>query len=314
MNRNAQTRPHFSVIVPVYNAQDTIEATIASIREQDDEDFELILIDDGSTDDSLLRMLRQAGRDPRIRLVAQQNAGVSAARNHGLQLASGRLMAFCDADDLWHPAKLAWHRAAHEADRTLAISYARIAFLEATAHDRPRSRTMSSVPRGDLTMQQIISENPVCTASNLVTTREAFDRIGAFDVGMDYAEDQEWLARAVALGERARGIDELLVGYRLSPGGLSVNLGAMYAGWRRVVELHASDADSASAEAIYCRYLARRSLRSGNPPAEARYYAMRGIALSPRAFLSDLKRGGSTLLAAITAPAIPMTLRQRIFA
>lgn len=310
----ANQRPTFSVIVPVFNAAATIRETIASIREQDEEDFELILVDDGSTDNSLAIMLLEAGRDPRIKLVSQANAGVSAARNNGAAMARGRLLAFCDADDLWHVEKLAAHRAMHEAAPDIGASYARIAFLESVGKGCPRSRTESTVPAGPLTLSLIVGENPVCTASNLVVTQEVFDRVGGFAEGMQFAEDQEWLARAVRSGERIKGLDKLLVGYRLSPRGLSVNLEGMYAGWRELMALHANGEDMAAAEALYCRYLARRSLRSGNPPAEARRFALRGMSIDRSAFLADFRRGLPTLFGALAAFAIPATLRQRLFA
>ncbi len=310
----AQDRPTISVIVPVYNAAATIEDTIASISSQTLEDFELILVDDGSSDDSLLKMLRLAGSDPRIKLVAQRNAGVSAARNRGAAIAQGELLAFCDSDDLWHPEKLSVHLAFHRANRAHAASYAQIAFVEMQCSASPQKRTLSTVAAGDLTIAQIIGENPVCTTSNLVVTRAAFDRVGSFIVGMNYAEDQEWLARAVTQGERISGIDELLVGYRLSPSGLSVNLEQMYAGWRELTALYGADEDTAAAEAVYCRYLARRALRGGNPPADARRYALRGLSLNPSAFLSDMRRGGATLIAAFAAGAMPSSVRQRLFA
>lgn len=304
-------QPYFSVIVPVHNAAATIHETIASILAQSDSDFELIVIDDGSTDDSLVQLLRLAGKDERIRVVAQANAGVSAARNNAVSIAKGRLLAFCDADDLWKEHKLSRHRTLHEASPDIVISYGQIAFLQPDAR---RSRTVSSVPAGDLSITAIISENPVCTTSNLVVTRQAFNRIGGFAEGMQYAEDQEWLARAVSMGERAVGIDELLVGYRLSPGGLSVNLERMYKGWRELVALHGDGERTNAAEAIFCRYLARRSLRSGNPPAEARRYVLRGLALDRKAFLSDIRRGATTLIAAFSAGLLPGSIRQRIFA
>lgn len=307
-------RPTFSVIVPLYNSAATIRETIASIREQEEENFELIVVDDGSTDDGLSIMLREASRDPRIKLVAQPNAGVSAARNNGASLARGRLLAFCDADDIWHPAKLSHHRALHDGDPDISASYAKTAFLEEREEDRPRSRTVSSIHSGPLTVEQIIGENPVCTASNIVVTREAFERIGGFTVGMNFAEDQEWLARAAKGCEPIVGIEQVLVGYRLSPDGLSVNLAQMYAGWRKVVALHAGGQDVSSAEALYCRYLARRSLRNGHSPAEARYYALRGMSLDHAAFLSDFRRGGATLAASLSAFAIPAPMRQRLFA
>lgn len=308
------SRPVFSVIVPVYDAAATIGQTVASILAQTEPDFELILIDDGSRDDGLAIMLRLAASDQRIRLVSQANAGVSAARNYGISLSRAQLIAFCDADDLWHPHKLAQHRAFHARYPGVAVSYARIAFLEGDAADGLHSRTQSTVPARELDVAAIIAENPVCTCSNLVVTRSVVDRIGGFAAGMRYAEDQEWLARAARMGERIAGIDELLVGYRLSPGGLSVNLERMYEGWRELVALHAAGQDVSAAEAVFCRYLARRSLRSGNAASEARRYALRGLSLDRGAFLSDLRRGGSTLIAALAAGAIPSSIRQRVFA
>lgn len=314
MNRTANTAPYFTVIIPVYNAVHTIVETIAGVLAQTERSFELILIDDGSNDDSLRKMLQFAGQDTRIKLIAQANTGVSAARNNGAQEARGQVIAFCDADDFWHPRKLALHRQLHEMQADCAISYGQIEFLETAQSRRARRTTFSTVPPGDLSLAQIIGENPVCTASNLVVTRDAFFRIGGFAAGMNYAEDQEFLARSVSMGERITGIDELLVGYRLSPDGLSVNLEAMYAGWRELVALHAGGRDMSEAEAIFCRYLARRSLRNGNAPREARRYALRGLSLSRAAFMSDLRRGGATLFAALAASALPSAIRQRVFA
>lgn len=304
----------FSVIVPVYNAEHTVAATVERIRAQTIDDIEIILVDDGSTDASLHVLLRQAEADQRIRLVSQSNGGVSEARNTGLALAKGRYIAFCDADDLWEHDKLACHLAFHRANPALAASYAQIAFLPAAAADCTCAQTFSTVPEGPLTVEQILSENPVCTTSNLVVTRSAMDRIGGFSETMNYAEDQEWLARAVSQGEQIVGIPTMLVGYRLSLGGLSVDLEKMYDGWVRLATLYGDGQLTSSAEAVFCRYLARRALRSGNQPSHARHYAFRGLRLDARAFLRDTKRGVSTLIAAVFAQFMPSRLRIHLFA
>ena len=95
--------PLFSVIVPVYNTEQTIEKCINSILRQGVEDFELILIDDGSTDSSLLICQDYASRDPRIILFSQNNKGVSTARNKGIELSSGNYLVFIDSDDYVDP-------------------------------------------------------------------------------------------------------------------------------------------------------------------------------------------------------------------
>lgn len=95
--------PLFSVIVPVYNAEQTIEKCINSILVQSVEDFELILIDDGSADSSLLICQNYASRDSRIILFSQSNKGVSSARNKGIELSSGDYLVFVDSDDYVDP-------------------------------------------------------------------------------------------------------------------------------------------------------------------------------------------------------------------
>jgi GT2 family glycosyltransferase len=308
------TAPHFSVIIPMFNAVGSLAGTIASVLDQSDQDFELIIVDDGSADNSLAVALAMAAGDDRIRVVAQANAGPAAARNLGVDLARGQLLAFLDADDVWHPEKLACHRAFHSANSDAGVSYARIAFLEAGRAAGTTARTLSTVPAGPLSVTQLIGENPVCTTSNIVVTRDCMAAVGGFRRAMGYAEDQEWLARVAAAGFGVCGIDRLLVEYRLSPAGLSSNLRRMYRGWRRLAHQHRASIDLGAAEAIYCRYLARRALRSGGPAADAVYFAARGMRSSAAAFLADRRRGGLTLAGALFGLLLPAATRARLFA
>ncbi len=315
------SKPHFSVIIPVYNAAATLTATVRSVLAQSEADFELLLLDDGSSDaETLPLMLRLAMLDERIRAVAHANCGVAATRNAGAALARGQWLAFCDADDLWHPDKLARHRAVHAADARLAGSYARVAFIAADAgcadaRATTPARSSSAIIPGILSLMDLMAENPVCTTSNLVVAKAVFEATGGFKVGMSFAEDQEWLIRTVAQHHALIGIDELLVDYRLSPAGLSVNLEGMYAGWRALADDHLADpALRDAAEALYCRYLARRALRAGSAPQQAWAYALRGLRLDRHAFLADRRRGLMTLASAACAPMLPRALRLRAFA
>lgn len=306
--------PHFSVIVPVFNAAKQLEATVASILTQSDGDFELLLIDDGSTDNSLTLMLRLSERDERIHVVSHDNAGVAATRNLGIELSRGMLIAFCDADDLWHRQKLAKHRELHAQQPDCAASYARIAFIDPDATDDGAAKTQSTIKPGHLSVEDLLGENPVCTTSNLVVKRAIFNEVGNFREGMHFAEDQQWLVRAAHLGQAIVSIDAVLVDYRLSADGLSVNLEQMYRGWRDFVSDYQAPAEARSAEALYCRYLARRALRSGARPRQAIRFAARGLALDARAFLGDARRGGFTLLAVALSPFLPRPMRLRLFA
>jgi glycosyltransferase involved in cell wall biosynthesis len=304
----------FSVIIPVFNAAKTIEATIGSVLRQTFANFEIIAVNDGSTDESLQTLLRLASIDPRVRVVSQENQGVAATRNFGVSLAKGSLLAFLDADDIWHSDKLARHFAFHDSDADIDASYARIAFLEGGDKTSSKPRTTSSVRPGCLTVQDLLAENPVCTMSNLVVRRDVFERIGDFREDMSFAEDQEWLARAASRWCSIEGIDDVLVDYRLSPDGLSVNLDRMYEGWRIIAQDHAASVNTSGAEAVYCRYLARRALRAGAPARTAWKFAKRGLCLDPQSFLGDAHRGWLTLLAAFTARVVPRRARLIIFA
>src|SRR5689334_21096641 len=98
-----------SVVVPAYNAARTLPATAASIRAQTLQPLEVIVVDDGSADDTVA--VAHALGLPGLRVVSQANAGHAAARNTGVAEARGRYVAFVDADDLWLPDKLALHLA-----------------------------------------------------------------------------------------------------------------------------------------------------------------------------------------------------------
>lgn len=96
--------PAFSIVIPLYNKAHSIAGTVASVLAQRLSDFELIIVDDGSTDGSA--QVVEGIADSRIRLIKKENGGVSAARNTGIQLASAEHIAFLDADDLWLPGFL----------------------------------------------------------------------------------------------------------------------------------------------------------------------------------------------------------------
>ncbi|OQW46366.1 MAG: hypothetical protein A4S16_10995 [Proteobacteria bacterium SG_bin6] len=104
-----------SVVIPAFNAADWIDQTLASARGQTHRALEIIVVDDGSTDDTAARVAAVAARDPRVRLIRQPNGGVARARNRGIAAAAGAYVAPLDADDLWAPTKIERQVAAFEA-------------------------------------------------------------------------------------------------------------------------------------------------------------------------------------------------------
>ena len=127
--------PLVTVVTPVWNAAATLAEAVASVGAQTLPSWELILVDDASTDGSREIARRLAAEEPRIRLIERaENGGAAAARNDAIRAARGRLVAFLDADDRWHPEKLA-RQAAFMAARGHPLVYS--AYRRIAADGRP---------------------------------------------------------------------------------------------------------------------------------------------------------------------------------
>ena len=256
--------------MPCFRAADTVATALTSVLGQSEADFEVILVDDGSPDDTVAIALHAAGGDSRVRVLRQTNAGPAAARNNGVAAGSGRLIAFLDADDRWATDLLAMHRDRFAADDNLGISFARVRFYDPAL----RQPGPVSAYAKQLGLLQMLGENPICTMSNVVVRRTAFRQAGGFNETMTHAEDQEWVARMLATTRwKVLGTNAVLVDYRMSKNGLSADLGNMQSGWQAMIERVRGYAPSevakaeAGAAALFQRYLARRALRTDQPGA-----------------------------------------------
>ena len=308
------TSPTFSVVIPAFNAARTLPTTIDSVLKQTFADFEVVIVDDGSSDETVRVALRIAAQDDRIRVLSQPNGGVSSARNFGAELSTGEFLAFLDADDQWTDEKLERHHALHLADPMLDASFGQVQFCADEEGAMTQGRTSSRVPHGYLDIADVVTENPVCTASNFVINRETFEQLGGFAPSMRYAEDQEILAQLLSDGGTLRGIETPLVRYRLSEEGLSCDFEAMLQGWRSFAVQWLSEEDLAQAEASYCRYLTRRALRSGADISVARSFARRGLEADRAGFMAGGARSILTLGGVVAGAAMPASLRRAVFA
>lgn len=311
--------PLFSVIIPCWNAQATLAATLSSVERQSFADFEVLVMNDGSTDATAAIAGGFAARDSRFRVVTLDQGGPSNARNlAAYSHAKGRILAFLDADDLWVEDKLLRMAELFCRQGAAEAVYGRIGFFRAAAGGFEESgvRTFSTVRAQALSPLDLLRENAVCTMSNIVVRADAFQASGGFDATLRYGEDVEWMVRLIATGARIEGLDELLVYYRTSDGGLSANLSAMHAGWSKTLEAvrRADPAlrarDIAAAEAVHLRYLARRALRIQASRHTAMRLVLSALARSPRGFFSDPRRGALTLFAAFADLAMPRTVRR----
>lgn len=196
----ATTPPAISVVMPLYNKATQVLATVASVIVQTISNWELVVVDDGSTDGGAA--LVRALSDPRIRVVSQVNAGVSAARNHGIKLAQADLVAFLDADDLWLPEFLSTILAL-QADYPAACWFAtgyEIRPPLGSAFESRLGGPAKNFVRGmlpDYFGVAIFSDPPVWTSATSVQ-RNAIQAIGGFPVGIGSGEDLLTWARLAA--------------------------------------------------------------------------------------------------------------------
>lgn len=305
--------PRFSIIIPCHNAAATLPATLASLAAQSLTDWEALLVDDASTDATAALIAEAAAADPRLRAVSAPRRGLPAAFNHAaLAEAQGEILAFCDADDLWAPEKLARFDAAF-ADPAVSAVYARVAFFHS---DPGRPSTVSAVAEVPLTILDLLGENPVCTMSNLAIRRTAFRATRGFDEDLARNEDLEWLVRLVGGGALVIGIDAVLTFYRTSPGGLAADLTAPKAGRAAALESAARCGGTPDPRhaAVFLRYLSRRALRLDPRGGVALRLALAGIAASPGGFFANPRRGALTAGGALFAPLLPGALRRILFA
>lgn len=305
------TMPKFSIIMPCYNAARTVNATIASLLNQSEQDWELICVDDHSTDETWALLAGWARMDGRIRTVRNPAKGPSHARNFGARLARAKVLCFCDADDLWAHKKLACLSRAFRYEGTDAV-FGRVAFFRTPG----KADTFSTVPNDPLTIAGLLGENPVCTLSNLSVRRQVFLTTGGFDPSFVHNEDLDWLIRAIGQGAVIHGHRELHVWYRSSPAGLSADVDAMRSARLRILERVQAlgITPDRRAEAIYMRYLARRALRLNQVSLTPLTLTLAGLWQSPLGFLLPLHRGTPTLLASLCAPLLPQRLRHTLFA
>lgn len=295
--------PRVSVVIPFRNAGRTIAETVESVRRQSFGDWELIAVDDRSTDDSRAIVAACADADDRIRVIDGPGLGVSAARNAGVAAARGVLIAFLDADDLWLPTKLALHVQRFERETDLGLAFDRVRFVAADGTPTPvRSRARGSRIRPDA----LLYENPACTASTLVMRRRTFAEAGGFDIALAHAEDLELMLRvACRTAWRVSALPAVLTHYRASPDGASADLHRMFVGWHRVMQRarrYAPDLVArhlSGASAAQLRYLARRSLRLGQSPRMAASLMWMAWRSSPWALLREPYRSFGTTAAAV---------------
>ncbi|MEM9481567.1 MAG: glycosyltransferase family A protein [Verrucomicrobiota bacterium] len=205
-------RPLFSVVIPAYNAASFLPATVESVLAQKEESWELVIVNDGSSDDTLAVARELARRRPdRIRALNKPNGGVSSARNEGLQSTKGELIAFLDADDLWLED--------HLTELHVGLGVAEIAVSGARVFRKDLDDSEQLFGMDD---NQIIGFPESLGGFNFIIPscvgvhRSVYEELGGFDETpeVQHAEDWDYWLRAIERRKRFHFTKKITVGYR----------------------------------------------------------------------------------------------------
>lgn len=219
--------PLVSVVIPACNAEAFIEYTLKSVLAQTYQDFEVIVVDDGSGDRTLAIVESFMQQDARIRLLKQQNLGVGAARNLAMQEAKGKYIAPIDADDVWFPQKLEKQvECLENADESVGLVYSWSAYLNAAGEITGYSPFGKFGRVEGNVFKFLVFYNFLDNGSTMMFRRSCVDRVGGFNPDLKTCEDWEFYLR-VAEHYEFRIVPEYLIGYRQYIGSISSNCTAM---------------------------------------------------------------------------------------
>lgn len=227
-----------SVVVPAFNAGATLDKTLQSVLRQTHADLEVLVIDDGSTDDTRAIAERHQKSDPRVRVLSQKNAGVAAARNLGWQNASADLIAFIDADDLWRSRNLELQlECLRRAGPRTGLIYSN--YLVIDREDRVALPGRIHRFEGSV-LEAILRSNFVGNGSSILVRRDVLKRCSGFDSTLreknaQGCEDYLFYCRAAACCEFGV-VPQSLVGYRIVQSNMSSDRNRTLRSWMLVYE------------------------------------------------------------------------------
>lgn len=222
--------PKVSIVIPAYNAMTYLPNTLASVLQQTFTDFEVLIIDDGSTDN--IQQWVSKVVDPRVKLISQTNQGVSAARNTGITHAQGKFIAFLDADDLWEATKLEKQLCCFNKNPELGLVYTWTAFIDHL--EKPTGILITSQAEGNV-WEQIVVRDMISNGSSAMVCKSCFEHIGLFDTQLTTAEDRDMWTR-IAAHYSFGVVKEPLTLYRRHPYNTTNNIKNMLIGLRIAIE------------------------------------------------------------------------------
>ncbi len=303
-----------SVIIPAFNAAKTIVASIESVLAQTYRDLEIIVVDDGSTDGTA-KVIEQRFDDPRLKLIAQTNAGPAAARNRGISASNGYYLAFLDSDDTYAPGKITRQVQLLSERPDVDVCYTGY-WMILPGGRRMLGTQRPNFKRGDI-FKALLFESFIHVPTIMAKKQDIIDAGGYWErvtLGDDW-----WLMLSLAQDKRFDYIDEPLYNYTVSKSSLTSNAQVKAKGlilvlddilenkrFYRAKEL--SGSDIRKAYAYLYRRIAENFYSAEDYTAAALYY-QRAISKAPR-IIFDRQR--STLAIKILIRAITRSLKQSV--
>lgn len=227
------TTPLISVVIPTYNSSQFVAQAVRSALAQEDVNVEVIVVDDGSTDDTLQVLEKYAGD---IRYIRQENQGPATARNRGIAESTGEYVAFLDADDVWLPGKCREQVQALESDRNVALVHTDVIYVDAATE----AVVQRNIPHRRLLAgecyESLFERNGI-TASSVMVRRGLLVERSGFDSSIRHASTEDydlWLRLARCF--QFAFVDQPLVRYRLHTGNATGNFLRMREGELYVLE------------------------------------------------------------------------------
>ena len=309
-----------SVIIPLYNCERYIAQAIESILNQTYKKFELIVVDDGSTDCSL--KIVKTFQDERIKIISRKNGGLAKARNSGITEAKGELAGFLDADDYWHPSKIETHIRHFKAYPEIGLSFSYSQFCDEDSNLKPLYQ-ISEI--NNIQAIDIFIKNPIGNGSTFMLRRQlALDisnlrgslcsDILLFNPELYQSEDIEcWLKICLETHWKIAGIPFVLTYYRINSLGLSSKLMKQFNSWNTAVNIIAVHHPKfiknnySKAKSYYLRFLARRAYTNRKLKASLELF-MKSLKQYPLIIIEDPMRTSVTLSAIFFSFLLPYKL------
>jgi teichuronic acid biosynthesis glycosyltransferase TuaG len=264
--------------MPAYNSESTILDSVNSVLSQSYQNWELVIVNDGSRDRTLEIVDDISKTEPRIVVLnLTENKGLSNARNQGIAISTGDLIAFLDSDDLWHPQKLEMQLKFHDETPSCKISHTDFEIFNEMGKVKTPFKYFSLLffkKSGDL-FHQLMYTNSIGILTVMMEKR-LFNEFKGFDTGMWGMEDQDFWLRISKGGVHFHYINKVLAAYRISPNGMMKNLVKYKLTYKYFIKKHkeimSRNGTYNMAKAFYYRFFGIHFFETKNYKLSALYF------------------------------------------